>query len=77
LEKALIVAQVSFAAALLTVSGLLLHSLVKLETVDTGFNRDHVAILSMEGGASTAEPYNGEFVYKGEVVSGNYFTMTH
>jgi predicted permease len=47
--EVLIVAQVAFSTMLLSGSGLLLHSLFNLETFDTGFNRDKVLTVSLNG----------------------------
>lgn len=45
----LIVAQVALSAMLLAGAGLLLHSLFKLETLNAGFDRDKVLIVSVNG----------------------------
>jgi macrolide transport system ATP-binding/permease protein len=49
LGRALIVAQVALSMMLLTGAGLLLRSLFHLETFDTGFDRDNVLTVTMNG----------------------------
>jgi predicted permease len=46
------VTQVALSVTLLTGAGLLLHSLVNLETFDAGFNRDNVLTVSLNGSAA-------------------------
>lgn len=48
--QALIVAQVAFCVTLLAPTGLLMHSLVNLETLDVGFDRDRVLAVSFDVG---------------------------
>ncbi|MBZ5533261.1 MAG: ABC transporter permease [Acidobacteriia bacterium] len=57
LASALVLGQVALSVTLLGAAGLLLHSLVNLETFDAGFNRDRVVVLEMNGNApgETAE----------------------
>ena len=49
LNRALIVAQVALSTMLLAGSGLLLRSLYNLETFDTGFDRDKVLTVTLNG----------------------------
>jgi predicted permease len=56
LGKLLVVAQVALSVTLLSGAGLLLRSLVNLETFDTGFDRDHVLLVSMGGHAADRSP---------------------
>jgi predicted permease len=56
LRNMCIVGQVSLSVALLVVATLLIKSLVKLETFDTGFDRDHVLLVSVDGQASGRSP---------------------
>jgi macrolide transport system ATP-binding/permease protein len=49
MSNALIVAQVALSMMLLAAAGLLLHSLFNLETFDTGFDRDKVLLVTMNG----------------------------
>lgn len=56
LGKLLVAAQVAFSVMVLIGAGLLLHSLVNLETFDAGFDRDHVLMISMSGHAAGRSP---------------------
>jgi predicted permease len=56
LGKLLVVAQVAFSVMVLVGAGLLLHSLVNLETFNAGFDRDHVLMISMSGHAAGSSP---------------------
>jgi len=49
LSNALVVAQVALSMVLVASAGLLLRSLVNLETFDPGFARDHVLLVSLDG----------------------------
>jgi predicted permease len=49
LGRSLVVVQVTLSVMLLAGSGLLLHSLVNLETFDVGFDRDHILNISISG----------------------------
>jgi predicted permease len=49
LGSLLVVGQVAMSVAALVVAGMLLHSLFNLETMDVGFDRDHVLALDMNG----------------------------
>jgi len=49
MSRAMVVAQVALSVTLLAGAGLLLHSLVNLETFDAGFNRDKVLTVSLKG----------------------------
>jgi predicted permease len=51
LGNLLVVAQVAFSVMVLIGAGLLLHSLVNLETSDIGLDRDHVLMIPMSGHA--------------------------
>ncbi len=48
LGKALVVAQVALSLFLIVGAGLMLSTFIKLETVDTGFNRDHILLASVD-----------------------------
>jgi predicted permease len=48
----LVVGQVALSVVVLTAASLLLHSLVKLETYDVGFDRDHVLLVSLKARSS-------------------------
>src|SRR6185312_13796482 len=57
LHATLIVAEVGLAMALLTASGLMLHSIVKLNRVDLGFNPDHLLTATVSTSrAEAAQP---------------------
>jgi predicted permease len=56
LGSALVLGQVALSVTLLGAAGLLLHSLVNLETFDAGFNRDRVVVLEMNGNAPGSTP---------------------
>lgn len=56
LGKLLVVAQVAFSVMVLIGAGLLLHSLLNLETSDVGLDRDHVLMISMSGHAAGRSP---------------------
>ncbi len=45
----LVVGQVAMSVTVLVAGGLLLHSLLNLETMDVGFDRDHILVLDMSG----------------------------
>jgi len=49
LSSLLVVGQVAMSVAALVAGGMLLHSLFNLETMDVGFDRDHVLALDMAG----------------------------
>jgi putative ABC transport system permease protein len=49
LGKFLVVAQVALSTTALICSSLLMHSLIRLETFDVGFDRDHVLAVSLGG----------------------------
>ena len=53
LGNALIVAQIALSMMLLVAAGLFLHSLFNLETLDAGFDRDKVLIVTMTGYSSS------------------------
>lgn len=46
-RNALVIAQLTLATGLLATSGLLLHSFTKLESVNTGFRKDHVLVAHL------------------------------
>lgn len=46
---AFVVMQLAFSVVLLSAAGLLLHSLLRLETANVGFDRDHVAVAALHG----------------------------
>ena len=48
--RAMIIAQVAFCVTLLAAAALLMHSLVNLETLDVGFDRDRVLAVSFDVG---------------------------
>ncbi len=48
LGKALVVAQVALSFLLVVGAGLMLSTFFKLETIDTGFNRDHILLASVD-----------------------------
>ncbi|PYT18546.1 MAG: hypothetical protein DMG59_03950, partial [Acidobacteria bacterium] len=50
LDKSLIVAQVSLALLLVTTAALFIRTLEKLRSIDTGFDRDHVLLFSLDLG---------------------------
>jgi predicted permease len=56
LGNLLVVAQVAFSVTVLIGAGLLLHSLLNLETSDIGLDRDHVLMISMSGHAAGRTP---------------------
>jgi putative ABC transport system permease protein len=56
LGKNLVLGQVALSVALLLTSGLLLHSLINLETFDAGFNRDRALSAVMNGSATARSP---------------------
>ena len=56
LGSLLVVAQVAMSVAALVAGGLLLHSLLNLETMPVGFDRDHILALDMEGNAPGQTP---------------------
>jgi len=51
LGSLLVIGQVAMSVAALVVAGMLLHSLINLETMDVGFDRDHVLAVDMNGSA--------------------------
>ncbi|MGH9677358.1 MAG: ABC transporter permease, partial [Candidatus Acidiferrum sp.] len=57
LGKSLVVGQVALSVTVLVGAGLLLHSLVNLETFNVGFDRDHVLAISMSDRASSPTFY--------------------
>lgn len=62
LGKFLVVAQVGFSVAVLIATGLLAHSLVNLETLNPGFDRDHILIVAVNRTAAGAtNPQSGDF----------------
>lgn len=52
LDKSLIVAQVALALLLVTTAALFIRTLEKLRSVETGFDRDHVLLFSLDLGPS-------------------------
>ena len=52
LDKSLIVAQVALALLLVTTAALFIRTLEKLRSVETGFDRDHVLLFSVDLGPS-------------------------
>jgi predicted permease len=48
----LVIGQVAMSVAALAAGGMLLHSLFNLETVNAGFDRDHILALDMSGSSS-------------------------
>ena len=48
--RAMVIAQVAFCVTLLAATGLLMHSLINLETLDVGFDRDRVLAVSFDVG---------------------------
>ena len=46
----MVIAQVAFCVTLLAATGLLMHSLINLETLDVGFDRDRVLAVSFDVG---------------------------
>lgn len=63
LGNLLVVAQVAFSVMMLIGAGLLLHSLLNLETSDVGFDRDHVLMISLSGHAAGHPPAQLEDLY--------------
>jgi predicted permease len=51
-----VVAQVAMSVTVLVAGGLLLRSLLNLETMDVGFDRDHVLSLDMNGNTASHTP---------------------
>jgi predicted permease len=51
LGSLLVVGQVAMSVTVLVAGGLLLHSLLNLETMDVGFDREHIIALDMSGNA--------------------------
>ena len=49
LGHSFVLAQVTMSVAVLITAGLLLHSLINLETTDVGFDRDHVLTVTLSG----------------------------
>jgi hypothetical protein len=49
--RAMVIAQVAFCITLPAAAGLLMHSLINLETLDVGFDRDRVLAVSFDGGS--------------------------
>ncbi|HEY6252866.1 MAG TPA: ABC transporter permease [Candidatus Angelobacter sp.] len=56
LGSLLVVAQVAMSVTALVAGGLLLHSLVNLETMPVGFDRDHVLAIDMNGNGAGYTP---------------------
>jgi predicted permease len=56
LNQALVLGQVAVSVTLLVTAGLLLRSLVKLETFDAGFNRDRVLVAEMNDASDGWSP---------------------
>ncbi len=52
----LVASQVALAVTVLAAGGLLLHSLFNLETMDAGFDRDHVLTVDMDGTSAGHTP---------------------
>jgi predicted permease len=48
--RAMVIAQVAFCVTVLAATGLLMHSLINLETLDVGFDRDRVLVVSFDVG---------------------------
>lgn len=62
LGKFLVVAQVGFSATVLIATGLLIRSLVNLETFNAGFDRDHVLIVAVnKTAAGVTSPQSADF----------------
>ncbi|HKS81164.1 MAG TPA: ABC transporter permease [Candidatus Acidoferrales bacterium] len=62
LGKFLVVVQVSFSVTVLIATGLLAHSLVNLETLNPGFDRDHILIVAVNRTATgVTNPQLGDF----------------
>jgi len=55
-SSVLVVAQVAMSVTALAAGGLLLHSLLNLETMPVGFDRDHILVLDMNGDAAGRTP---------------------
>jgi predicted permease len=53
--KAIVTAQVAICVVLLTAAGLLTQTLVKLKQVDTGFDRNHLLLATLDMRASSGE----------------------
>jgi predicted permease len=60
----LLAGQVALAVTVLVSSGLLLHSLVKLETMDVGFDRSHIIAIDLNGGAKARTPQQVQKFYE-------------
>jgi predicted permease len=56
----LVVGQVAMSVAALVAAGMLLHSLFNLETMDVGFDRDHILALDMYGMSGNSPEYTNE-----------------
>jgi predicted permease len=63
LSKSLLIVQTAICVILLTGAGLLLHSLVMLETFNPGFDRDHILAVSIQNAARgrTAEQESSSY----------------
>jgi predicted permease len=72
LGSMVVVAQVAMSVTALVAGGLLLHSLLNLETMPVGFDRDHVLAMDMEGNApgQTAQTVNNFYDRLLEQVNG-------
>ena len=75
LGNLLVVAQVAFSVSVLIGAGLLLHSLLNLETSDVGLDRDHVLMISMSGhaagrGASQAADFYDQLLERARTLPG-------
>ena len=58
LGNLLLVAQISISAIVLVATGLLLHSLLNLETYNLGFDADHVLAITLTGANATKSLYD-------------------
>jgi predicted permease len=56
LSRLLVVGQVAMSVTALVAGGMLLHSLFNLESIDVGFDRDHILALDMNGNAAGQTP---------------------
>lgn len=61
LSRLLVVGQVAMSVAALVTGGMLLHSLFNLESIDVGYDREHVLAIDMDGSVprQTAEAVKG------------------
>ena len=59
MARGLIVGQIALSVLLLTAAGLFLHSLVKLTSIDTGFDKHNVLVFSLDASAANL-PHDSE-----------------